>query len=154
MERLKQVKKKLAGISFTPQTEPSHSLIDKVCQQAEDNVVSYIDLTKCTSRHDESLQNRTDTSLALDSSGGLRVAKKLKTEDIPINGAASGRLSSSHHGTGIEYGQGRVVTCLKRDPKQFGINAAKSEAFRHCFREVLQPPRSAFPFASPASHES
>ena len=102
MERLKQVKKKLAGISFTPQTEPSHSLIDKVCQQAEDNVVSYIDLTKCTSRHDESLQNRTDTSLALDSSGGLRVAKKLKTEDIPINGEHRLRLAFQRRAVAYE----------------------------------------------------
>ena len=44
MDRIGQQKNRLTGISFTPQSEPSHSLIDKVCQQLEDNVVTYIEL--------------------------------------------------------------------------------------------------------------
>ena len=50
MDRIRLQKERLAGISFTPKSEPSHSLIDKVCQQLDDNVVSYIELQKCTSR--------------------------------------------------------------------------------------------------------
>ena len=41
MDRIRLQKERLAGISFTPQSEPSHSLIDKVCQQLDDNVVSH-----------------------------------------------------------------------------------------------------------------
>ena len=43
MDRIRQQQERLVGLSFTPQTEPSHSLIDRVCQQLEDNVVSYIE---------------------------------------------------------------------------------------------------------------
>ena len=74
MDRIRQQQQRLAGISFTPQSEPSHSLIDKVCQQLDDNVVSYIDLQKCTSRQDETLHAKADTSLSLDVSGGLKLS--------------------------------------------------------------------------------
>ena len=86
MDRIRLQKERLTGISFTPQTEPSHALIDKCCQQMEDNVVSYIDLQKCSSRQDESLHTKVDTSLSLDSSGGLRIAKKQKLDEINVTG--------------------------------------------------------------------
>jgi hypothetical protein len=47
MDRIRQQQLRRIEISFTPQNEPSHSLIDKVCQQLEDNVVTYIDLSRC-----------------------------------------------------------------------------------------------------------
>ena len=86
MDRIRQQQLRLIGISFTPQNEPSHSLIDKVCQQLEDNVVTYIDLSRCSSRHDEALHSKVDTTLALDSSGGLRLSKKQKLDDVNVTG--------------------------------------------------------------------
>lgn len=86
MDRIRLQKERLAGISFTPQSEPSHSLIDKVCQQLDDNVVSYIELQKCTSRQDETLHAKTDTSLALDISGGLKLSKRQKLDDTNVTG--------------------------------------------------------------------
>jgi hypothetical protein len=86
MDRIRQQKDRLIGLGFTPQSEPSHSLIDKVCQQMEDNVVTYIELNKCSSRHDEALHSKVDTSLALDSSGGLRLNKKQRLDDVNVTG--------------------------------------------------------------------
>jgi len=86
MDRIGQQKNRLTGISFTPQSEPSHSLIDKVCQQLEDNVVTYIELNRCSSRHDEALHAKMDTALALDQSGGLRLSKKQKVDDVNVTG--------------------------------------------------------------------
>ena len=86
MDRIRQQQERLVGLSFTPQTEPSHSLIDRVCQQLEDNVVSYIELGKCSSRQDEVLHARADTSLSLDSAGGLRVNKKQRLDDVNVTG--------------------------------------------------------------------
>ena len=86
MERLRQVKQRLTGITFTPVTEPSHSLIDRACQQMEDGVVSYIELSKWTSRADETLATKTDTSLTLDNQGKLRLAKKARTEEVSLSG--------------------------------------------------------------------
>ena len=66
LDRIRVQKERLVGIGFTPMLEASHSLIDKTCQQLEDNVVSYIDLNRCSSRHDETLHAKTDTTLSLD----------------------------------------------------------------------------------------
>ena len=74
------------GISFTPTVEPSHSLIDRAWQQLEDNVVSYIELSKCSSRHDETLHAKTDTTLTLDPSGGLRLTERQKLDNINLTG--------------------------------------------------------------------
>ena len=73
-------------MSFTPQSEPSHSLIDRVCQQLEDNVITYIELNRCSSRHDEALHSKIDTSLALDNAGGLRLSKKQRLDDVNVTG--------------------------------------------------------------------
>jgi len=86
MDRFRLQKERLAGISFTPQSEPSHSLIDKVCQQLNDNVVSYIELQKCTSRLGETLHAKTDTALSLDLSGSLKLSKRQKLEDTNVTG--------------------------------------------------------------------
>ena len=86
MDRIRQQKERLAGLSFTPQSEPSHSLIDKVCQQLEDNVITYIELNRCSSRHDEALHAKVDTALSLDNSGGLRLNKKQRMDDVSVTG--------------------------------------------------------------------
>ena len=86
MDRIRLQKERLAGISFTPQSEPSHNLIDRVCQQLDDNVISYIELQKCTSRQDETLHSKADNSLSLDGSGGLKLNKRQKLEDANVTG--------------------------------------------------------------------
>eukprot|EP00435_Cladocopium_sp_Y103_P021325 s1919_g5.t1 len=86
MDRIRLQKDRLVGISFTAQTEPSHNLIDRVCQQLEDNVISYVELQKCTSRQDETLHAKVDTSVSLDNSGGLRLSKKQRLDDVNVTG--------------------------------------------------------------------
>ena len=86
LDRIRLQKERLVGISFTPSVEPSHSLIDRACQQLEDNVLSYIELNRCSSRHDETLNAKTDTTLSLDPSGSLRLSKKQKLDNISITG--------------------------------------------------------------------
>ena len=86
MDRIRQQKERLSGLSFTPQSEPSHALIDKVCQQLEDNVITYIELNRCTSRQDEALHSKMDTILALDNSGSLRLSKKQRLDDVNVTG--------------------------------------------------------------------
>ena len=86
LDRIRLQKARLVGISFTPAVEPSHSLIDRACQQLEDNVVSYIELSKCSSRQDETLHAKTDTTLTLDQSGGLRLTKRQRLDNINLTG--------------------------------------------------------------------
>ena len=86
MDRIRQQKERLSGLRFRPQSEPSHALIDKVCQQLEDNVITYIELNRCTSRQDEALHSKMDTTLALDNSGSLRLSKKQRLDDVNVTG--------------------------------------------------------------------
>ena len=86
LDRTRLQKERLVGISFTPSVEPSQSLIDRACQQLEDNVLSYIELNRCSSRHDETLNAKTDTTLSLDPSGSLRLSKRQKLDNISITG--------------------------------------------------------------------
>lgn len=93
MDRITRQRGRLAGVCFTPATEPSHSLIDKVCQQLEDGFVSYIEPSKCNSRQDETLQHKTDQNLTMDSSGSIRFSKKPKLDDISISGEHQLRMA-------------------------------------------------------------
>ena len=86
MDTIRMQKQRLIGLSFTPQSDPSHSLIDRVCQQLEDNVITYSELNRCSSRHDDASHPKIDTSLALDNSGGLRLSKKQKLDDVNVTG--------------------------------------------------------------------
>lgn len=113
MDRVRQLKARLTGLTFTPATEPSHSLIDRTCQQLEDNVLSYIPLNKCTSRQDETLQAKTDSAISMDSSGNLRVTKKQKTEDTKIEGEH--RLRLAFHRRALAYDIAKIGTFQTMD---------------------------------------
>ena len=113
MDRMRNLKARLTGITFTPSSEPSHNLIDRACQQLEDNVLTYIPLNKCTSRQDETLQSKTDASISMDSTGNLRVTKKQKTEDTKIEGEH--RLRSAFHRRALAYDIANVGTFQTMD---------------------------------------
>ncbi|CAJ1337969.1 unnamed protein product, partial [Effrenium voratum] len=85
MERIRQQKQRLQGLIWTPCTEPSNALIDKVCQQMDDGCVAYLELSRCTSRQQETLNEKHDHQLRLDSSGALKL-KKQRVDDSPIHG--------------------------------------------------------------------
>lgn len=94
MERIRQQQARLRGVTFSPTVMPSHALIDKCCQQMEDQCLSYIELSKCTSRQDETLSQKSDSSISVDpTTGGLRLAKKPKLEDSNITGEHKLRLA-------------------------------------------------------------
>ena len=48
--------------------------------------MTYIDLQKCSSRQDEALHSKVDTALALDNTGGLRLSKKQRLDDVNVTG--------------------------------------------------------------------
>ena len=133
MDRIGQQKNRLTGISFTPQSEPSHSLIDKVCQQLEDNVVTYIELNRCSSRRDEALHAKMDTALALDQSGGLRLSKKQKVDDVNVTG--ENRLRQAFLRRSLAYDLSGIATFAVLDlwtQKLFEkMNEAPVANYRH-----------------------
>ena len=135
LDRVRLQKDRLVGISFTPTVEPSHSLIDRACQQLEDNVVSYIELRKCSSRHDETLHAKTDTTLTLDPSGGLRLTKRQKLDNINLTGEHRLR-------------QAFVRRSLAYDLANIGSFAVLDKWTQKLFERMNEPPLANYKFVS------
>ena len=94
MERIRQQQARLRGVTFTPTVMPSHALMDRCNQQMEDQCITYIELSKCTSRQDETMNQKSDSTIAVDpATGGLRLSKKPRLEDSNITGEHKLRLA-------------------------------------------------------------
>ena len=65
---------RLKGLQLTGEYEPSHSLIDEVAQQVEDNALRYIPVEKCSKRDQELMQQKKDTHVRIDAHGAVKVA--------------------------------------------------------------------------------
>ncbi|CAJ1347863.1 unnamed protein product, partial [Effrenium voratum] len=76
MSRLENQKKRLTGIIWTSQTEPSHALLDRVMQMQENGTLGNLAPTQCTSRQAEINGTRSKPELIFDSSGNLKMTKR------------------------------------------------------------------------------
>ena len=135
VDRIRLQKARLVGISFTPAVEPSHSLIDRACQQLEDNVVSYIELSKCSSRQDDTLHAKTDTTLTLDQSGGLRLTKRQRLDNINLTGEHRLR-------------QAFVRRSLANDLANIGTFSVLDKWTQKLFERMNEPPLANYKFVS------
>ena len=84
--RLAEQKRRLTGITYTPEIEPSHKLVDMVFQMAADQVISWIPWEKLTSRAGEVAQTQTELSIKFEASGNLRLQKKQMDGQCSLNG--------------------------------------------------------------------
>jgi hypothetical protein len=74
--RLNDLMRRLPGISFTAQVEPSHQLIDFCNQLRTDEQLKYICPTKCTSRDQEIRGIKKDPQLKSSSDGTIRLVSQ------------------------------------------------------------------------------
>ena len=65
---------RLPNLNLTNELEPSDALIDKACQQADDNRVSYIEWSACTKKSQELAGVKVIQQLKSDSAGFVKVA--------------------------------------------------------------------------------
>ena len=93
VQRIKDQEARLTGVVFTPNVSPSYSLIDKAVQQAEEGVVQYIELTKCTSRQQETLAEKTTPALSFNAEGDIKVTKTTAKLETNISGESRLRLA-------------------------------------------------------------
>ena len=114
MERIRQLKTRLTGVSFTPQVEPSHALIDKACQQFDDGCVSYIPLHKCTRRQDETLHSKQVDGLHMQSDGTVRLSKRSRTDDVSLHGEHNIRQAFARRSMAYEIANVASFTTLDR----------------------------------------
>ena len=83
-------RKRLNGLSWSPDTEPSHQLVDRFVTMVEEQTVNYVRPELCTSRAQETLQVKQAKTFSLGSDGQLRVANK--GEDLECSTAGEWKL--------------------------------------------------------------
>ena len=71
--RANEQRTRLVGVTWGPDSEPSHQLVDRFVAMCEENVISYVKPELCTSRAQEILSNKQSQSFSLSSDGNLRV---------------------------------------------------------------------------------
>ena len=85
--RLADQKARLVGVSITPELEPSHKLIDTVCQMSLDQQLSWIPWDKLTSRASEVMAaSKTDLNITFDVNGALKLQKKFSEGQCSLTG--------------------------------------------------------------------
>ena len=82
--RQKEQEKRLAGVMFTPETIPSHHLVDLCVEMAETGILSYLNPESCTSRAQEMQQIKKDTRLQLTTDGTIKVSKTKTEVQCPV----------------------------------------------------------------------
>ena len=88
--RAEAQKSRLTGITWSPETEPSHQLVDRFVTMLEEQAVTYIRPELCTSRAQETLQVKQTKTFSLGSDGQLRLATK--GDDLECSTAGEWRL--------------------------------------------------------------
>ena len=93
------------------------------------------DLSKCSSRQDETLHAKTDTTLTLDQSGGLRLTKRQKLDNINLTGEHRLR-------------QAFVRRSLAYDLANIGTYAVLDKWTQKLFERMNEPPLANYKFVS------
>ncbi|CAE7621993.1 unnamed protein product [Symbiodinium sp. CCMP2592] len=75
-QRLAALQKRLVGIHWTSDIEPSHKLQDLVAQMVSDQSLLWIPWDRLTSRALEITSDKTDQSVSFDSAGNLKLVKR------------------------------------------------------------------------------
>ena len=86
VQRLQLLKRKFPGVMLSTTLEPSHSLIDKVVHQYEENCVKLVELTACTSREQEIRCDKSTPQITFDHSGNIKVTKQSQVTECSIQG--------------------------------------------------------------------
>lgn len=108
VDRVNRLKQKLSGLIITPALEPSHALIDKAVQQFEENNLRYLELSSCTSREQEILNEKTATHLSFDEQGHIKVSKKSQVSECSLSGEL--RLRAAFQRRALAYDLANVAT--------------------------------------------
>ena len=94
--RLADQQLRLKGIHFSPECEPSHKLVDTVCQMGADQTLQWIPWEQSTSRASEVTHSEKDWKLSFDANGALKVSQKHVATEAPVNGELKVRAALNH----------------------------------------------------------
>ncbi|CAE7283062.1 unnamed protein product, partial [Symbiodinium sp. KB8] len=88
--RAEAQKKRLNGLTWSPETEPSHQLVDRFVSMVEEQTVIYIRPELCASRAQETLQIKQAKTFSFGSDGQLRLSHKV--DDLECSTAGEWKL--------------------------------------------------------------
>ena len=84
--RLREQQSRLSGIAITANLEPSHQLVDFVNQLRSDEILKYIDPSKCTSREQEIRGVKKESFLKQSADGTVKVVQQEEKLEADLNG--------------------------------------------------------------------
>lgn len=77
---------RLTGLTWGPDAEPSHQLVDRFVAMYEENIISYVKPEFCTSRSYEVLNAKQTPSFSLGSDGNLKLKEASHDQECAVNG--------------------------------------------------------------------
>ena len=104
-QRTAALKKRLVGVHWSVDIEPSHKLQDLVAQMVSDQTLLWIPWDRLTSRAMEITADKTDSLVQFDSSGILKVVKKQQDATCSGTGEYAVRLALQRRSLAFELGQ-------------------------------------------------
>lgn len=127
LARISKQKSELKGLVIDSSMEPAHALVDKFQNMVEEGCLIYVGPEKCLSREEEVTKDRKESSVAIDSAGGLKLTKKAVELQCDVSGelrlrAAFTRRALAMHQTNlvtfdiIEEWRQQLFTALIRHP--------------------------------------
>lgn len=99
---------RLRGLNLTNELEPSDALVDRACQQAEDNRLAYIEWSMCTKKAQELAGIKTIPQLKYDSSGIVRLGASEQELHADLDSELLMRFALQRRG--LAYDQAGVLT--------------------------------------------
>ena len=84
--RLEQQRTRLPGVHFSSETEPAHKLVDLVFQMCQDQQVTWVPWEKLSSRASEITSSKKEMHITFDTSGSLKLSKKVDTPGTELAG--------------------------------------------------------------------
>ena len=103
--RLEEQKGRLVGVFFSPETEPSHKLVDTISQMSIDQTLEWTPWEKLTSRASEITHSQKDLKISLDASGGLKLTNKASSPDACVTGELAVRQALGRRSRAFDIAQ-------------------------------------------------
>ena len=104
-QRIAALQKRLVGIHWTVDIEPSHKLQDSVAQMVTDQSLVWIPWDRLTSRSLEITAEKLDPSVSFDSSGNLKLIKRSADPSCSTTGEYAVKLALQRRSLAFELGR-------------------------------------------------
>ncbi|CAE7516537.1 unnamed protein product, partial [Symbiodinium sp. CCMP2456] len=93
LARAQRQQARITGLVYTPETTPSHYLVDLFNDQLEQGTISWVAPEKCASRAEEMQQSKKDRALQLTLDGQIKV--QAKSGEVRCNASTDSKLRAA-----------------------------------------------------------